>query len=240
MKSFIRHALKGALLLSVMLTLSSAVFRRSNDAPPAPTLTSISLMDRNGINETVTNTDRLCQYERVNFLDRQPYQKVMRVFSRDSNSNVRSYITSYYENGQVKQYLEVINGRANGVYCEWHSNGTMKLYGTLVGGAADITTGSEITWLFDGCCPVWDDCGRCTAVFHYARGELEGPSTYYHPNGAIWQEGVFSKNLMEGVHKIFNDKGCLLQETNYCQGKKEGKAISYYANGAIAAEEEHV
>ncbi len=175
----------------VLLFCSGCMHQSQYEVIEPPELTSVNIIDRNGITETITNPERLDILSNVDFLSAQPYQKVMRIFERDACGEVHSYITSYYPNGQVKQYLEVVNGRANGGYTEWHSNGAMKLQGTIIGGMADIVTGAEATWLFDGVCTVWDEQCRLVAIFNYCRGEQEGPSTYYHPNGAISKESIF-------------------------------------------------
>ena len=147
-------------------------------------LTSINIIDRNGLNETITNKDRLEQYERTNFLCPQPYQKVLRVYKRDCQGNSISYVTTYYENGQPKQYLEAVNNRAFGLYQEWHENGILKLEATIIGGIADLTPCAEKSWQFDGCAQAWDENGNLQTEISYDKGQLEGESLYYHPNGS--------------------------------------------------------
>ncbi len=89
-------------------------------------LASINIIDRNGLTETVTSSDRLKQYQGVDFLESQPYQKVLRVYSKDRQGNMRAVTTSYHPNGQPNQYLECLSYRAYGTYREWHPNGTLK------------------------------------------------------------------------------------------------------------------
>ncbi len=43
---------------------------------PSTTLSSINIIDRNGISETVSSKDRLKKYEEVDWLAPQPYEKV--------------------------------------------------------------------------------------------------------------------------------------------------------------------
>src|SRR5262245_49313386 len=73
-------------------------------------LASINIIDRNGFNETIAAPERLKRYERTPFLSQQPFQKVLRVFQRDRDGHVKAIITAYHQNGEIKQYLEVVDG----------------------------------------------------------------------------------------------------------------------------------
>ena len=90
-------------------------------------LTSIQLIDRHGVRETVSTKERLKSYQRNDFLLAQPYEKVVRVFSPNREGQIITKLTSYHANGEVKQYLEVLNGRAHGIYKEWYENGQEKV-----------------------------------------------------------------------------------------------------------------
>src|SRR5665647_788644 len=68
-------------------------------------LTSIHIIDRNGMEETISNKDRLGQYQKADFMQQQPYQKVLRIYERDSRGNIRSVVTTYHEKGNPKQFL---------------------------------------------------------------------------------------------------------------------------------------
>lgn len=204
-----------------------------------PSLSSINIIDRNGLSETISSTERLQQYTNVDFLSPQPYQKVLRVFNRDQQGDIYSYITSYYPNGFPRQYLEVVNSRAYGAYKEWHSTGAQKIEATIIGGKADIVEGAERTWLFDGDCKVWDDSGTLQASIPYCSGELEGVSIYYHNNGLVWKNIPYHKNRIDGLMEVFQEDGSLLQNMYYQNGLKEGKAFRYWCDGKVAAEEDY-
>ena len=81
----------------------------SQGEPKEPELVAITILDRNGMSEIVSNPDRLEQFENVDFTQPQPYQKVIRVYSRDCQGNIPAIITSYHPNGTPRQYLEVVN-----------------------------------------------------------------------------------------------------------------------------------
>jgi antitoxin component YwqK of YwqJK toxin-antitoxin module len=204
-----------------------------------PMLTSINIIDRNGLSETINNPERIEQYATVDFLTPQPYQKVLRIYSRDASGNIPASITSYHPNGSPMQYLEVVNSRAAGAYKEWHPNGVQKVSATIVEGKGDIVDGAELTWIFDGCSQVWDECGNLQASIPYSRGDLEGVSIYYHANGNIWKTVPFQKNHVNGTVEIYREDGSLLLRTAYSNGVIDGESTRYWDDDSIAAEENY-
>lgn len=221
-----------ALLLTLILT-GCATYKP--EAPPE--LVSIHLVDRDGLSESISNPDRLRTYASTDFLDPQPYQKVFRVYGRDQEGSIHAYITSYHPNGQVKQYLEIINNRAFGAYREWHANGVLKVETTIIEGSADLSIASEKSWIFDGCCHAWNESGNLLADIPYMRGSLEGIARYYHPNGTLWKEVPYVKNQISGELRVYLESGELLQSTEYVKDIKEGKSLRYWSGTQIAAEE---
>jgi antitoxin component YwqK of YwqJK toxin-antitoxin module len=206
---------------------------------PTPKLMSINILDRNGMSEIINNPERLGQYSNVDFTLPQPYQKVLRIFSRDCQGNIPAIITSYHDNGTPRQYLEVMNTRAFGMYREWHPNGQMKLEGKVIEGSADIADGCEKSWIFDGCARAWSECGTLDAEIYYDKGNLTGMSTYYHENGTIWKSIPYCKNLVDGIAEIHYCDGSLLQKISFVDGIKNGEAQRFWQDGSLAAQEEY-
>jgi antitoxin component YwqK of YwqJK toxin-antitoxin module len=202
-------------------------------------ITSINIIDHNGMSETINSKERLNAYEHTDFLAPQPYQKVMRIYGRQKNGEIRSCITSYHPNGQVKQYLEATNNRACGTYREWYPNGTLKIETCIIGGVADINTQAEQSWLFDGINTAWDENGKLIAEIRYCKGELQGDSLYYHPNGQIWKISSYDKNRPQGTFKIFLENGELFQTLTYQEGEKEGIAERYWDPSHLAYRESY-
>lgn len=203
----------------------------------SPELVSIHLIDRDGMTEAISNTDRLKNFDCIDFFSHQPYQKILRIYERDSKGDVYAYITTYHQNGQIKQYLEILNNRAYGAYKEWYSNGVPKVTASIVEGSADISPASEKSWLFDGCSKAYSECGNLAAVINYCRGSLEGISYYYHPSGSIWKEFPYKNNLLSGESKIFLESGVLLQSTFYENGLKSGTSLRYWEDGSVSSNE---
>lgn len=206
--------------------------------PCFPKLSSINIIDRNGFSETISLSDRLKNFEEIDFLCSQPYQKVLRVYGQEGTGDVFSYITSYYPNGQTQQYLEVVNGRACGSYKEWHSNGQLKAEAFVIGGEADITPSAIRSWLFDGLNRAWNEDGVLLAEIVYEKGVLEGISNYYHANGAIWKTEPYCHGALEGTVEVFLQNGQLLQTMSYSQGFKHGNSFRYWELDVIAADEQ--
>lgn len=226
------------------LTISVAILTgctsyNSNSYILEPDLTSINIIDRNGLTETINNPERLDQYSLVNFLQPQPYQKVLRIYSRDAQGNIPACITSYHPNGYPSKYLDVVNSRACGEYKEWHPNGILKVSASVIEGSADVVDGSEKTWVFDGCNEAWNEEGVLEASIMYVKGNLEGTSMYYHSNGNVWKSIPYVQNKTHGTVEIYLPDGILLQKTNYWNGQKEGKSVRYWDADRIAAEEDY-
>ena len=231
--NFIKHT---CLLICLQFSICSCS-NYNNNKEPVPQLVSINLVDRNGMSETISQMDRLKQYSNVNFLDTQPYQKILRVYSRDFSGTIKAIITSYHPNGQVKQYLEVADNRASGAYREWYLDGTLKLETFVIGGIADLNTSAEKSWLFDGSSRAFDECGNLVATIDYCKGELTGTSRYYHKNGNIWKIVPFTKNMAEGTFEIYLENGSLLQTSEFSSDVKHGKTIRYWPSQHLASDE---
>jgi len=225
-----------SLLLVFLITFTSARKAASSRKKPL-LLASVHLVDRNGFSESITSRDRLNLFQNVDFLRPQPYQKVLRIYARDGKGDVRSVVTSYHENGNSKQFLEVLNGRANGYYREWHENGNMSLNVKVINGAPDISCGTERTWVFDSASQVWDEEGHFIAEICYCQGSLEGNSVYFHSSGRIWKTIPYRNNEVDGTIEIYKDNGDLLQQVSYTRGVKEGDSYRYWCKDQLAAHE---
>lgn len=202
-----------------------------------PVLSRINIIDREGFTTTIQSPDRLRNYQNTNFLAPQAYEKVMGMYQREPNGSIRSFITSYYPNGQVHQYLDVINARANGIYREWHENGNLKLEAHIMGGDADLTQEAMRSWVFEGRCQVWNPDKTLQAYFDYNKGKLEGESIEYHANGSIYRRRHFHENLLEGIEEIFDNQGTLLECAHYEAGLHHGVTTRYWTSSILMAEE---
>lgn len=210
-------------------------FKSKDSKQAVAKLTSIQIVDTQGISQTISNRDRLEQFEKTDFLSAQPYQKVLRNYSRDSGGSVSSILTSYYPSGQVMQYLEIRGGSASGTYKEWHSNGKTRVEAKVLSGTPELTEKAGASWLFDGRNKAWDEEGHLLADLSYVKGEQHGTSILYHSNGAIWKTLPYTQGKLNGTLQIFLPHGQLLSETPFKQGKREGTAYRYWDKDTLAA-----
>ncbi len=185
-------------------------------------LTSIQIIDRNGFKQTITSSDRLKIHQKTNFSAPQPYTKVVRIYSRDQRGKIPSRLTTYHPNGEVWQYLEVVNGRANGLYREWHPNGRLHFELSVIEGLGELSEEAQMSWVFDGVSRVWDEQGCLKAEFNYEKGLIQGLALYYFPNGKLEQQIPYDKGKIEGESLLYNVEGKLIGKSSFTQGKQHG------------------
>lgn len=227
--------LKLLLIVHLSLVLTSCMGNKSSEA----CLASINLIDADGISETISNEDRLKTYEKINFLTPQPYKKVLRVYKRNDQGMIEACLTSYHPNGELKQFLELVNGRACGEYGAWYDNGVRKVRARVIGGNGDLYDGVENSWLFEDICEAYSVEGCLEAEIPYVKGKREGIARYYHKNGRTWKEIPLHDDNINGPYLIFLDDGSLFEETTYINGKREGMAFRYWKDGSIASKEQY-
>ncbi len=186
---------------------------------------SVQTIDRNGFRETINSGERLKAYQKVNFFAPQPYEKVMRLYSRTDEGKTPACLTTYHENGQIYQYLELLNGRAFGTFREWHPNGKLHIDAMVIEGLGSLSKEAQLGWIFDGICRVFDDRSNLEAEFNYEKGLMEGFAFYYFSNGKIEKQVPYKKNLIDGIVFSYNEQGEVLEKTTYEKGKRQGLSI---------------
>lgn len=203
----------------------------------APKLSSVTIIDRNGVSETISAKQRLDMFQKTNFLQPQPYQKVIRQYARNSQGNHFSQFTTYHPNGQLKQYLEASNHRAYGPYREYYANGQLKVDSYVIGGVSDLNSHAESSWLFHGISKAFDEEGHLAAQINYNKGELEGTCYYFHSNGTLWKRMQYHQNKLHGLQEIFLSNGQYLQTYTAYNDLKQGESIRYWPSGQLAYKE---
>lgn len=225
---------KNLVALFTLLLLASCRQVTQSDA-----IVSMQLVDKNGFSETISTKDRLGVYQNVDFLASQPYEKVLRVYGKDEEGKSRSKLNSYHENGGSWQYLEALDGRANGKYLEWHENGKLKIEAVVLDGIADLSEGAQQGWLFDGKCTVWDSEGNLEAEFFYDKGYLEGEALYYFSSGQIEKKIPYIHGRVHGTLAIFDEEGTPLEQIHFKDGKKDGPSIGSWDRSRSKYQEQY-
>ncbi|MBM3198990.1 MAG: hypothetical protein FJZ58_07065 [Chlamydiae bacterium] len=223
------------LLLPLFFFCSCSHHRK---APDDSTLVSIQVIDRNGFSETISTKDRLSRYQNTDFCQPQPYQKVLRVFGKDIEGKTPSTITSYHPNGHLWQYLEICDGRAHGLYREWHLNGKQKMELHVIEGIPELSDTALNSWVFDGLNTVWDEEGALVAQIPYDKGMMQGDSLYYYPNGHLKKKIPYSQDLLQGDLLCYYEEGTLAEIIPHDKGVRSGTATSLFPDGTIAYEEQ--
>lgn len=220
------------ILFALLLASCSHHLSTSSDQ-----MTSIQILDRNGFSETISLKDRLTVYEKTDFTSPQPYQKIVRVYGKTNLGKTASKITTYHPNGYLFQYLEVVDGRAHGAYREWYLSGKLKISAVVIEGTPDVSELSQMTWLFEGLCRVFDEEGTVIAALPYTKGLLEGESCYYFSSGELMKKASYHKNELHGSVLIFNEKGTCLESALYHEGVRDGLSSSYWSQDELKSEE---
>ncbi|MGM0440254.1 MAG: toxin-antitoxin system YwqK family antitoxin [Chlamydiota bacterium] len=226
-------------LFIIILSLLNSCAPLQPPKPDPTKLASINIVDRNGFSETIHSSQRLTNYQQADFLQHQPYQKVMRVYQHDKCGSTKAIITSYYPNGQVKQYLEATDNRAYGKYKEWFSNGLKKLEANVIGGEADITPNAESSWIFDDVNQAWDEFGNLIAVIPYSKGKLYGTAKTFYQNGQLQRLTPYINDSLEGRVKIYRPSGELWSTTEYSEDLREGFSKVFWQDKTLAAQEHY-
>lgn len=223
--------------LTILFFLSGCASHSTSNNSEA--ITSVQIIDRNGFAETISVKSRLANLEHINFLEPQPYKKVMRVFGKAKKGNPTAKITSYHPNGQLWQYLEVQNGRAYGNYQEWHSNGKLKLSCFVIEGLADVAEKSQLSWVFEGKSSAYDEEGSLLAEIFYDKGALEGSSYYYYPDKTVAKIIPYHFNKVEGDLLIFDASGAILERIPFRSNLRHGNAEGFWSPGTHKYQEEY-
>jgi len=201
------------------------------------TIVAIQIQDRNGLTETISSPERLKNYDETDFLDPQPYKKVLRIYRGQGKNN--SKITTYHPNGVVWQYLEAEELRAFGSYREWHPNGQLHIEATVIGGTADVSPNAQKDWLFHGVSQVFSEQGLLIASMPYRQGMLEGVSSYFYASGELEKELPYRGHALEGVAIEYYPGLQIHSKTTYVQGEKTGPSVGYFKNQQLAWTEEY-
>lgn len=201
-------------------------------------LVNVHVIDFNGFSETITNKERLKQFEKRDFLQPQQYRKVLRIYRRSNTGDSISLITLYHENGHIFRYVECVNGRASGSFREWYNNGKLAIESTVESGSADLDDSSISEWTFHGLSRAWTSQGKKQGLFYYKHGLLHGLSTTYYPNGEIEWQTEYSEGKKNGFERLFREDGSLLQESQYSEGLRNGPSKGYWTSNKKKYDEE--
>ncbi|GAB4194365.1 MAG: hypothetical protein Tsb0015_17370 [Simkaniaceae bacterium] len=220
-RSLVRLFLAFSIIILFCFGLSSCSHRSSSQEEH---LTSIQFIDRHGVRETISTKERLKNFEKSDFLSPQPFEKVVRIFGKNEEGKALSKLTSYHANGQIKQYLEIVGGRAKGKYQEWYENGNPKIILNVIEGIGDLNQAALQSFMLDGISQAFDENGNLQAQFVYDKGALQGDAFFYYPNKKIQSRTPFRSNKIQGIVAQYNEDGEIIGESEYDLGLLHGKS----------------
>lgn len=209
----------------LLLIFSGCAAKQTHKESP---LVSMQIIDRNGFAETIGSKERLSPYASVNFFEPQPYQKVLRVYAKNEEGKSKAALTTYHSNGQIWQYLDLLDGRAHGSFQEWYPNGTTRLQLTVIDGTADTNDLAQCSWIFEGKSSVYSSDGHLQAEIFYEKGVLQGPSLYYYPSGKLHKIIPYTNDAIDGCVVLYNEEQQQIEKIHYKNGLKEGEAVGFW------------
>ncbi|MCB1118131.1 MAG: hypothetical protein KDK50_06095 [Chlamydiia bacterium] len=207
--------------LFILTTL--LLFGCSTKTSDTLTLSSIQIIDRNEISETISNDQRLKLMEQNDFFSPQPYKKVTRTYRKNTFGKTPGHITTYHPNGQLYQSLETLDGRAYGRYREYFPSGNLRLDACIIEGVGDTSQSAQDDWLFDGLSRAWDDEGHLIAEIPYVKGYLDGLALYFMPNGKVHRSAPYSKGKQHGTTSLYDSEGQLIGSQAFVEGLAHGR-----------------
>ncbi len=231
-----REALRNIIVLSLLFF--SSFFTSCYKKEAEETLVCARLVDGNGIAQTITSEQQLKKFTSVNFEEKQPYKKVLRIF-RSPHGKQKCILTTYHPSGHLWQYLEGEDLTANGSYLEFYPNGKRKIEAEVIAGPCDISPSAQTDWKFDGRSLVYNQNGQLIAEIPYENGELHGRAIYYSPDGTQEKSITYSHDMMHGEMNEFFPNGSLKKKEVYQSNLLHGHSLGYYRGENPAYIEEY-
>ena len=157
---------------------------------------------------------------------------------KEWNANGSIRITGLYSNGlkdgqwteryfvadQDFQHYEYKNGKKNGKFIEYLSDGTKVIEGNYKEGQ------KEGPWEY------YFENGKMDMNGHFKSNLQNGHWQYWYPNGQLYYEGEFELGEKQGIWNFNYNDGQLWKKGEYTNDKKNGNWFSQYENGNKAFE----
>lgn len=138
--------------------------------------------------------------------------------------------TSYYTIGDelvVGCTATLINGKRNGPYKLYHTNGQLTREMIYVDGTLE---GDCIYYYTDSVAS--RQHGNIEYICNYKNGDPHGTAIWYHKNGQIEQKADFIMGKRQGVSYKYSAEGTLLESYTYRDGDKNGAYSKYNTDGS--------
>ena len=177
------------------------------------------------------NTDSVYYYRLIKYEAGKPSSKV-RDFYRNGQKQWEGFLISmdpqvfdgsciyYFQNGQPQFKINYVNGKANGPYLEFSSNGKLVGEGAM---KDDLPIGK---WNY------YNEEGvriQSTEIL----ADQSQATTVYYPSGGIQSKGIKLKNQKEGAWLSYYEDGTITTRCEYKNGERNGKWEWHNAQGVV-------
>lgn len=129
--------------------------------------------------------------------------------------------TWYAENGKVTQEASYMNGKQDGPYMGYYSDGTRKNEGTYKND------------LPEGICRDFFPSGAIQSEATFKNGKIDGRYVKYFNETQKKEETYFSNGKENGSYEFYNANGKLFNKGTARDGAQEGTCYDYYYEGPL-------
>ena len=127
----------------------------------------------------------------------------------------------YYENGKLRFYYPISDGKYTGVCKTWYPN-------EAVESEAFFHDGIQ-----EGVSREWYPTGALKSSKEFKKGRPHGSCREWYENGALKTESSYLKGRQDGVRKEWDDQGRLRTQKTYRAGFLNGISKKWYENGVL-------
>ena len=191
------------------------MFREFSEIPEEANLDSV---------ERLKDKYQLSVKEMIDILGKIGRKDLARDIAMEEESPSKTWMRRYYKSGKFAVYQENRQGKRNGTYLQFRSDGTLEQEVSYKNGKED---GIE-RW--------YRDDGTLEYEIPYKNGKKEGIGKWYRTDGTLSSESPYENNKIEGIVKWYRDDGTLEYEIPYKNDKKEGIGKWYRDDGTLEAE----
>lgn len=125
---------------------------------------------------------------------------------------------TYYANGTMAQEGKVKEGKKVGLWKSYFANGKLQEEGTYEENIYKLVN----SWSLEG-----------SPMVVKGEGEYE---SYYEETEDVFEKGMVSNGLRDGLWESFHESGAPLQMAAYSAGKLHGRITNYHENGNVVTE----
>ncbi len=137
------------------------------------------------------------------------------------------------ENGKIKSIGSYANGKKQGIFREYNSNGEIissSVYKDDVRVGEGVITGSG---KYEGTWKLFYPTGELRAEGEYLSGDKEGKWNYFFITGELEQKGNYKKNLPSGEWVWYFKSKEIKRKEYYRRGREDGESMEYDEEGEI-------